>query len=220
MQSRKLILILCGLGVLLAFALGIYVYQKQQREAALLQAQAFSALLSRQDAPTYGPATAKVRIVEFFDPACETCRAFYPLVKKIVDEQGGKVQLVVRYLPLHKGSDVAVRILEAARQQNLFWPVTEATLRAQPMWASHGNPEPEHIWEFLGPTGLDIPRAREDARSPAAQAALDQDIAAAVALKVTKTPGFYVNGRPLTEFGPEQLKALVATEVQRAYGQP
>jgi protein-disulfide isomerase len=115
---------------------------------------------------------------------------------------------------------VAVRILEAARQQNLFWPVTEATLRAQPMWASHGNPEPEHIWEFLGPTGLDIPRAREDARSPAAQAALDQDIAAAVALKVTKTPGFYVNGRPLTEFGPEQLKALVATEVQRAYGQP
>ena len=137
MQSRKLILILCGLGVLLAFALGIHVYQKQQREAALLQAQAFSALLSRQDAPTYGPATAKVRIVEFFDPACETCRAFYPLVKKIVDGQEGKVQLVVRYLPLHKGSDVAVRILEAARQQNLFWPVTEYVERNKERCKKH-----------------------------------------------------------------------------------
>ncbi len=220
MPSRKLILILSGLAVLLAFALGLTVYQKQQREATLQQAQQFSALLGREGAPTYGPSTAKVRIVEFFDPACETCRAFYPLVKKIVDEQQGKVQLVVRYLPLHQGSDVAVKILEAARQQNLFWPVAEATLRAQPLWASHGSTDPEHIWEFLGPTGLDIRQARADAQSPAAQAALDADIAAAVALKVTKTPGFFVNGRPLTEFGHEQLKALVASEVQQAYAQP
>ena len=36
---------------------------------------------------------------------------------------------------------------------------------------------------------------------------------------MTKTPGFFVNGRPLQDFGYEQLKALVAEEVQRAYAQ-
>ena len=219
MTRRTSAVILTALVALAAFASAAFLYQRHERQQAAEQAAAKLDVMVRAHSPVIGPADAPVTIVEFFDPACETCRAFYPLVKKIVDGQEGKVQLVVRYLPLHKGSDVAVRILEAARQQNLFWPVTEATLRAQPMWASHGNPEPEHIWEFLGPTGLDIPRAREDARSPAAQAALDQDIAAAVALKVTKTPGFFVNGRPLTEFGHEQLKALVASEVQRAYEQ-
>ena len=219
-MKKPTIVIASALAIALVFGGGAYYYKAQQAQDISKLAGADESVFVRAASPSMGAESAKVQLVEFFDPACETCRAFYPLVKKIVDGQEGKVQLVVRYLPLHKGSDVAVRILEAARQQNLFWPVTEATLRAQPMWASHGNPEPEHIWEFLGPTGLDIPRAREDARSPAAQAALDQDIAAAVALKVTKTPGFYVNGRPLTEFGPEQLKALVATEVLRAYGQP
>ena len=36
-----------------------------------------------------------------------------------------------------------------------------------------------------------------------------QDVADARALGVTKTPGFFVNGRPLTVFGYEQLVALV-----------
>lgn len=37
-------------------------------------------------------------------------------------------------------------------------------------------------------------------------------------LKVTRTPGFFVNGKPLTDFGADQLKALVASEVSIAYG--
>ncbi len=54
---------------------------------------------------------------------------------------------------------------------------------------------------------------------PAVQAVVNQDIADAVSAKVTKTPGFFVNGRPLQDFGHEQLKALVAEEVRRAYPQ-
>jgi protein-disulfide isomerase len=35
------------------------------------------------------------------------------------------------------------------------------------------------------------------------------------ALKVTKTPTFFVNGRSLPSFGPDQLAALVAEEVAK-----
>jgi hypothetical protein len=60
-----------------------------------------------------------------------------------VDSHSGKVQLVIRYAPFHEGSDTAVQILEAARLQGLFWPVMEATLKAQPVWAAHDKPRPE-----------------------------------------------------------------------------
>ena len=219
MIHKKRIFIVSGLLVVLGFALGIYSYQNQKKDALTRQAQEPNSALNRPHSPTYGPSTAKVRIVEFFDPVCETCRAFYPLVKRLVDEQQGKVQLAVRYLPLHQGSESAVKILEAARLQNVFWPVVEATLQAQPLWAAHHNPNPEHIWEFLGKTGLDIAQAKQDVNLPTVQAAVNQDIADALSLKVTKTPGFFVNGRPLQDFGYEQLKALVAEEVQRAYAQ-
>jgi hypothetical protein len=45
---------------------------------------------------------------------------------------------------------------------------------------------------------------------------LQQDIADLTALQVTKTPAFFVNGRSLPSFGPEQLAWLVADEVAKA----
>lgn len=217
MTNKKLTIILCGIIVVVGFSMGIYGHLNKKAETLSRMAQETNSVFNRTHSPTYGPATAKVRIVEFFDPACETCRAFYPLVKRLVDEQQGKVQLVVRYIPLHNGSEPAVKILEAARLQNLFWPVAQAVLSAQPAWAAHGNPSPEHIWEFLGVTGLNITKAKEDVKTPQVQAVVDQDKADASQLQVSKTPGFFVNGRPLKDFGFEQLKTLVQEEVKTAY---
>ncbi|WP_412179343.1 DsbA family protein [Variovorax paradoxus] len=74
--------------------------------------------------------------------ACETCRAFYPIVKDIVDRRPGKVQLVVRYTLFHAGADTAVKVLEAARLEDLFWPVNRALLNAQRTWGADHDPGP------------------------------------------------------------------------------
>ena len=56
-------------------------------------------------------------IVEFFDPACEACRAFHPIVKDIMAEHGDAVRVVIRYTPFHgAASEEAIRVLEAARK--------------------------------------------------------------------------------------------------------
>ena len=47
------------------------------------------------------------------------------------------------------------------------------------------------------------------------QAVLQQDMEDLTALKVTKTPTFFVNGRSLPSFGPDQLAELVAEEVAK-----
>ena len=150
------------------------------------------------------------------DPACETCRAFYPVVKSIVNASFGQVRLVVRYAPLHQGSDQAIKILEAARLQGKYWQALEKTLADQPRWAAHHNPQPQLIWDSIADIGLDMAKAKADAGSPAIAQVLQQDVADMNALKVTRTPGFFVNGTPLRDFGEAQLKTLVAQEIAKA----
>jgi len=125
------------------------------------------------------------------------------------------VRLVVRYAPLHQGSDRAVKILEAARQQGKYWEALDRTMASQPRWASHHNPQPELIWESIADIGLDLAKARAAADSPAFDALLKQDVADMQALKVRATPGFFVNGKPLQDFGEPQLKALVDQELAK-----
>ena len=47
--------------------------------------------------------------------------------------------------------------------------------------------------------------------------AMEQDMADARSLNVTKTPEYFVNGRQMRTFGYEPLKELVTEELERAY---
>ena len=215
-MNRKLILIGTTVAVVLAFVAGVVAFNSHSNREAAQVARANNDALVRPHAPVFGNPAAKVTIVEFFDPACETCRAFYPIVKRMVNASFGQVRLVLRYAPLHQGSDRAVKILEAARQQGKYWEAVERTLAAQPQWAAHHSPQPELIWALLGGLGLDIGRAKADADGQAIEQLLRQDIADMQALGVNRTPGFFVNGAPLREFGEAQLKALVDEALRQA----
>lgn len=214
-MSRKWAVIATVVAVVVAFAAGTWLYRERTQQQASAALQSHSDALVRPHAPIFGNAAAKVTIVEFFDPSCETCRAFYPVVKGFVNASFGQVRLVVRYAPLHKGSDRAVKILEAARVQGKYWEAVEKALAAQPQWADHHDPQPELLWALMGELGLDLAKARADADSPALDALLRQDVADMQALQVRATPGFFVNGRPLRDFGAPQLKALIDEELQK-----
>ena len=215
-MNRKWIVLGTAAAVVLAFVAGVAVFTNRATQEVKQAAQTNNEALVRPHSPVFGNPAAKVTIVEFFDPSCETCRAFYPIVKSMVNASFGQVRLVVRYAPLHPGSDTAVKILEAARLQGKYWEALERALAAQPQWAAHDRPQPQMIWDLIGDIGLDIVKARADADGPAVAQVLRQDIADMQALKVDRTPGFFVNGTPLREFGEAQLKALVDQEVKKA----
>ncbi len=168
--------------------------------------------LIRAHSPVLGPRDAPVTIVEFFDPACEACRAFHPIVKQIMGAFPGKVRVILRYTPFHDGSDEAVRILEVARIQGRFEPVLEALYAAQPRWA-HGSPRLDAAWDAAGQAGLDVEKGRQDRLLPGLVAVLNQDRADLTAVGVRQTPTFFVNGKRLVEFGPRQLFEMVQAEV-------
>jgi protein-disulfide isomerase len=173
-----------------------------------------SAALERMHSPSLGPRGAKVVITEFLDPACETCRAFYPFVKDLMAEHPNDIRLVVRFLPFHKGSDGVVALLEAARRQNKLWPTLEITLATQPRWAIRHVADVNKLWPLLGDVDLDLERLRADMNSSSVLDVMNQDISDARTLKVDKTPGFFVNGKPLEKFGYQELKMLVESELQ------
>lgn len=173
--------------------------------------------VQRDYSPTMGPIDAKVTIVEFFDPACGTCSAFYPLVKKIMSENSGKVNLVLRYLPLHPNSDVIVSIFEAARLQGRFWETLERAYKTRDLWIEHHTAKPEKFWLQLGGLDLDMEKLNKDMQSAEIARRIKQDMLDAQQLKVSKTPGFIVNGKPLIHFGYQQLQQLVESEVAANY---
>ncbi|MDT8382830.1 MAG: thioredoxin domain-containing protein [Gammaproteobacteria bacterium] len=203
--------------LLIVFAVAIIIYNEQQAEELSATADKNAALLIRDYSPTIGNKNARVTIVEFFDPACETCKAFHPFVKHLMSAHPGRINLVLRYTPFHQGSDYVIKILEAARLQNRFWETLEASYESQPAWASHGNPQPERLWTLLGGVGLDLNKARADMQSPTIAHRIQQDMEDARQLQVTKTPGFFVNGKPLVRFGYEPLQELVEAEIRQQY---
>ena len=212
MNQRKIVILL-SIVLVAGFAIAAVAYRSKADEKLETAIAESPSALVRKSAKTLGSPDAKVHIVEFMDPGCETCRAFHPLVKKLVVDNPGKVRLSIRYLPLHQGSDTMVKILEAADKQDRYWEALHLMFESQPQWASHHHPQPEKIWPLLPEAGVDVDAIRRDMSSPEIAAILEQDMADARTLGIRKTPSFFVNGEPLREFGYEPLVQLVSEAI-------
>ena len=203
--------------LIIAFMAGSSYYKAKQAEKIGFLAQENAELFVRDHSQTLGSDDAKVFLIEFMDPACETCAAFSPFVKQIIGTNPGKIKLVLRYAPFHDGADYFVKILEAGKKQGKYWETLNVMYKSQPYWASHHNPQPQKIWQFIPQAGVNVEQIRKDMNDPAIAELIDQDLADANMLNVRKTPGFFVNGKPLQTFGAKQLLQLVQAELNANY---
>jgi protein-disulfide isomerase len=210
-MSRKTLFISVAGLLLLVFAVATVLFKQSASEIRNQSA------LEREGAPIKGPHDAKVTIVEFFDPACRTCRDFHPLVKQLIDKYPGKVRVMVRYAPLHRGSDQVVKMLEAARYQGKFWQALELLFRSQNRWVVNHESQPMRALTIVGSLGLDMQQLSADMDRPESIQAIQRDVQDGQTLNVRATPEFFVNGRPMPSFGYKQLSRLVKEAVADAY---
>jgi len=216
MNQKTIFLSVAGI-LVLAFMMAIMIYKNHQASQQGNIANQNQQVVERQGAPLKGPLDARVTIVEFFDPACGTCRDFYPLVKKLVDQYPGKVRVMMRFAPLHPGSDQVVKMLHAAQLQGKYWEALEALFNSQNRWIINHTSQPMRALNILNSLDLDQQRLAIDMNSPETAQAIEQDIQDSQALGVRATPEFFVNGQPLPSFGYEQLSQLVKEAVKDAY---
>lgn len=213
-MNRRTAVIVISLLAIAGFVAAALLYKGNQPVPQAAAPVKVNGALVRFNAPSFGPANAPVTIVEFFDPSCESCRAFYPIVKQMMAKHPEDVRLVLRYKSLHVGSEQAIRLLEAARKQGLFVPVLEAVLESQPQW--HDDATAAAAWEAAAQAGLDVEKAREQAMAPDVTAAIERDAADGQALGVKGTPTFFVNGKSLPMFGAQPLYDLIKSEINRS----
>lgn len=208
-MKQKTVFVVSALVLLAVFVAGMLFYTGQKEKAANQLAETNRAALARMHSPTLGKADAPVVIVEFLDPACETCRDFYPMVKQLMADNPDKIRIVLRYAPFHTGSDKVVAMLEAANRQGKFWVALEALLANQAGWTAHHTANADAAWKYFDGIGLNMEQMAFDITSPEIAGVIAQDLADAKTLNVTMTPEFFVNGQPLPSFGFKQLKELV-----------
>jgi protein-disulfide isomerase len=175
------------------------------------------AALASDHAPTLGDPGARVHIVEFLDPACGTCAVFFPVVKQWMNEAPDKLRLSVRHVAFHSGADYVVRILEASRKQDKYWQTLEALLASQRQWVMNHVVQPDRVLPAIADVGLNVDQLMADLNGVDILARIEQDKKDSILLKVSATPEYFVNGRPLPSFGQQQLLNLVREELQKAY---
>jgi len=191
------------------------MYERDETPSAQTGVDERSAALESALSPTIGPPNAKVHIIEFLDPACETCAMFYPMVKSWMKEVPDQIRLTVRHVAFHAGSEHAVKILEASRKQDKYWQTLEALLASQQQWVQNHTVMPDRILPAIASVGLDVAQLEADMNSVEVLQRMEKDKKDSIVLKVAATPEYFVNGRPLPSFGQQQLANLVREELQK-----
>lgn len=217
MNNKKNIMIGTVIGLIIVFIFAAFQFKESKRKELSFMALDNVEVFVRPHSPILGDEDAKVYLVEFLDPECESCKAFYPSVKQLLKLYPGKIKLVVRYVPFHKNSKHAIRVLEASRKQGKFWETIEIMFKTQAAWASHHDPKPQRVFDYLPAAGVIVDQLKEDMKSPEIDKVIALDQQDAATLQVRGTPSFFVNGRALESFGFEQLKALVESEINKHY---
>ena len=216
MNQKTIFISVAGI-LLLAFIMATMIFRNHQATVKNGVVSQNQEIVERQGAATRGPADARVTIVEFLDPACGTCRDFLPLVKKFITQYPGKVRVMVRYAPLHPGSDQVVKMLEAAHQQGKFWQALELLFNSQERWIVNHTSQPMRALNILNSLDINQEKLAADMNSPEIARIIQQDIQDGQKLNIRATPEFFVNGHPLPDFGYEQLSQLVSEAVAEAY---
>lgn len=212
--SSRILLVVTAVVLLIVLVAATLFNTNGDEESSGAAATARQAALASEHSPTMGDPDAKVHIVEFLDPACGTCAMFYPMVKEWMNEVPGQIRLSVRHAAFHNGVDYVVRLLEASRNQDRYWETLEALLAAQQQWVTNHVVQPERVGQVIAGVGLDMAQLEADMNSAEVLERVEKDRQDAITLRVTATPEYFVNSRPLPSFGREQLADLIREELE------
>lgn len=218
-MKNKSVVVFALVSAIAIFIAAAYAYktvESKKLNEQMSKADVNGAPYVREHSIRFGKNEKNVTVVEFLDPECGSCAAFYPAVKKVLHDYNNEIQLVVRYMANHKNAPMVVKILEAARIQGKYEDTLNVVFATQNIWGEHGNPKPHLLWNYIAQIdGLDITKLREDMNNPKFVEMMDIDMGDAQALLVTGTPTIFVNGKKLEDLSYKALNALVESEIYK-----
>ena len=156
--------------------------------------------------PAFGPADARVTVIEYFDFRCPGCKATAPEVLRLMQAHPD-VRFVFKDWPILDGagpgpSHYAARAALVAHQQGKYLDVFQ-DLMAEPALS------PAVIDGVLAANGVSLPAAEAAMASPAVARLLAGTQTSAMTMQLIGTPTFFVNGKALESIQPEALDRAI-----------
>lgn len=166
-----------------------------------------------------GNKDAPVTLVEYLDFECESCGAYYPVIKRLSEEFGNEVRFVNRYFPLpgHKNSMTSALAVEAAGRQGKYWEIHNIVFENQRDWGEKQASDPKIFENYARQIGLDMDQYIKDIASQELKDRIERDRKSGQKLGLTGTPTFFLNGKKIDDpRGYEDFKALMQSAISKA----
>lgn len=142
-------------------------------------------------AVSFGPADAKVSLVEFADFEDPYSGRAMSAVHAVLDQYGQQIRFVFRHFPaeVHRGARIAAEASLAANAQGKFWAFHDKAFNNQSLLSR------SHIERYAKEVGMDVSKLKKalDANTYAAQ--VDADLKLAAEAVVDRTPSLFLNGK-------------------------
>lgn len=150
-------------------------------------------------------------LVEFLDFECESCKAAHPFVEQLRQDYAGRVTFVIRYFPLpgHANSTASALAAEAAAQQGQLEAMYQRLYETQGEWGEQPEATPEVFRAHAEAIGLDLAAYDAAVADPATAARVQADFDDGIALGVTGTPTFFLDGERLEASTTEEFRARI-----------
>jgi protein-disulfide isomerase len=166
-------------------------------------------------APTRGPATAPISLVEFSDFECPFCAETAPVIRQLLLAYPTQLRFAFKHypLPMHKESPLAHEAALAAGDQGKFWEMHDLLFATQAKWsvnrvrarssatAAESEPVPDLRDDFIAKAAqlhLDVARFTKDLDTHRFNPQVESDRQEGNRLGVDGTPFFFINGHAIS----------------------
>ncbi len=158
-----------------------------------------------------GSKDALVTLVEYGDYQCPYCGQAYPIVKKLQEEFGDKLEFVFRNFPLteiHEYSFHAAESSEIADEYGKFWEMHDM------LYQNQDNLQDDNLIMMASKLGIDSEEFSKKLQAEEKAKKVKDDFMSGVESGVNGTPSFYINGYKYE--GPwdyENLKSAIVSTI-------
>lgn len=165
------------------------------------------------DSPVRGPADAPITIIAFSDFQCPFCARGHETMEQLRALHGPKLRFVFKHFPLpgHPLGALASRASFAAAEAGKFWGFHDA------VFALGGRYDQSDLLEIGDQLGIPRDKLEEAMTTEANDSRIEADIELGIRLRVSGTPAYFINGRPIVGALPLlDFRMLIVEELARA----
>ncbi|MFH0985331.1 MAG: thioredoxin domain-containing protein [Candidatus Omnitrophota bacterium] len=168
----------------------------------------------------HGPETAPVKIVEYSDFECPSCRAVQEDVQRFFKSYPGKIQLTFKHFPLtsHKWSLYAHQAAECMNRQGKFWPYHDKVYDKQKEWAPSIVPPVEILARYARELSADMDQFGKCMADVSVTREIYAEKEEGNLLQVGATPTFFLGGERCV--GPKEMQGRGENAIRKILGLP